>query len=294
SDANVLLIGETGSGKEVAAHYIHECSSRKNAQFTAINCGAIPENLMDSELFGHEAGAFTGAAKARKGKIELTLGGTLFLDEVNSMSMSMQVKLLRVLEERVIERLGSNKLIPVDVRLVAATQVDLRELVNTGAFREDLFYRLNVIPVTLPPLKERREDIPLLFNHFLVEACARYNKDLMKVGEDMVKALMFREWPGNVRELRNAAERFVLTGEIPDLNEGDGVLDEVSDFGGFSVPKEWALPEKVGFYEKHLIENELSKYNGVVDSTYKSLGVPRKTLYDKMKKYQIDRKEFKL
>ena len=191
SDANVMITGETGTGKEVTARFIHENSSRADQTFTAINCGAIPENLMDSELFGHEAGAFTGAAKARKGKIEETHGGTLFLDEVNSMPMAMQVKLLRVLEERVVERLGSNKMTKVNVRIIAASQVDLKDLVKEGTFREDLYYRLNVIPAKIPPLRNRRDDIPLLFNHFVFEFCTQYNRELINVSDKVFNDLIY-------------------------------------------------------------------------------------------------------
>jgi len=292
SDANVMIIGETGSGKEVTARFIHDSSERKGETFTAINCGAIPENLIDSDLFGHEAGAFTGAAKSRIGKIEQTNKGTVFLDEVNSMPLAMQVKLLRVLEERVVEKLGSNKLTPVDIRLVAASQVDLKELVAKGEFREDLYYRLNVIPVKLPPLKHRREDIPLLFNYFILEFCAQYNRELIKVSSRDIENLMLRDWPGNVRELRNIAERFVITGSLPE-SDIDVQFEEPVLGSGFSAPQNLTLPEKVGAYEKYLIEEELKRNNAVVDSTFKGLGIPRKTLYDKMKKYNINRILFK-
>ena len=291
SDANVMIIGETGSGKEVTAKFIHEHSERRKNTFTAINCGAIPESLMDSELFGHEAGAFTGAAKSRTGKIEQTDGGTLFLDEVNSMPMAMQVKLLRVLEERVIEKLGSNKLTSVDIRLIAATQVDLKELVAKGEFREDLYYRLNVIPVKLPALKNRRDDIPLLFNHFVFEFCTQYNRDIIKITDEVMNKLMVRDWPGNVRELRNIAERFVITQTLPESDHDSEIY--VETIGGFTAPESLSLPEKVGAYEKYLIEEELKNNNAVIDSTFKNLGIPRKTLYDKMKKYNINRILFK-
>jgi two-component system, NtrC family, C4-dicarboxylate transport response regulator DctD len=292
SEANVMITGETGTGKEVTAKYIHEQSDRAEYAFTAINCGAVPENLMDSELFGHEVGAFTGAAKGRVGKIEQTNGGTLFLDEVNSMPMAMQVKLLRVLEERVIEKLGSNKLTKVDIRLIAASQINLKELVKKGTFREDLYYRLNVIPVKLPALRNRREDIPLLFNHFVFEFCAQYNRDLLKVNDDTVSKLIIREWEGNVRELRNIAERFVITGFLPDEeHEGQEVTQAVGS--DFTVPEDFSLSEKVGAYEKYLIEEEFKRNKGVVEETYKGLGIPRKTLYDKIKKYSINRKIFK-
>ena len=289
TDANVMIVGETGTGKEVTARFIHENSDRSSGKFTAINCGAVPDNLIDSELFGHEAGAFTGASKARKGKIEETIGGTLFLDEVNSMPLAMQVKLLRVLEERVIEKLGSNKLTEVDVRIIAASQVDLNSLVRKGEFREDLYYRLNVIPVKIPALKNRREDIPILFNHFTFEFCNQYKRDIVNVDDKILSQLMTKKWPGNVRELKNAAERFVITGQLMD----SGLEDAGSLHSGFVTPENMSLPERLGLYEKFLIEEEFKKNNGAVEDTYTGLGLPRKTLYDKIKKYGIDRKSFK-
>jgi two-component system, NtrC family, C4-dicarboxylate transport response regulator DctD len=292
ADANILITGETGTGKEVAANFIHSHSNRAKNKFTAINCGAIPETLMDSELFGHEAGAFTGASKARKGKIEETDGGTLFLDEVNSMPMPMQVKLLRVLEERVVEKLGSNKLTKVDIKLIAASQVDLKELVKEGSFREDLYYRLNVIPVKLPALRHRRDDIPLLFNHFLFEFSTRYKRDMVNVSDVVLDQLIVRDWPGNVRELRNVAERFIITGVITEA-DSDNSLVHGDNEQGFIAPDSLNLPERVGAYEKFLIEEEFKANNGAVDATYAGLGIPRKTLYDKIKKYNINRKLFK-
>ena len=293
SDASVMLIGETGAGKEVISNYIHQSSNRKNKKFTAINCGAIPENLMDSELFGHEAGAFTGATTSRKGKFEECNGGTLFLDEVNSMPMSMQVKLLRFLEQRVIEKVGSNKLIPLDVRIIAASQIPLKEVVDKGDFREDLYYRLNVIPVKIPSLKERPDDIPILFNHFLFQFCTQYQRELIEVSSAITSKLISYTWPGNVRELRNVAERYVITGVLPEN------LDEASSPGTSQTPTEFstldglAIGERVGQFEKHIIEEELRAQNGSVVNTCAALGTPRKTLYDKMKKYDIKPADFK-
>jgi len=294
SDASVMLIGETGAGKEVVSNYIHQCSERKSKPFTAINCGAIPENLMDSELFGHEAGAFTGATTTRKGKFEECNGGTLFLDEVNSMPMSMQVKLLRFLEQRVIEKVGSNKLIPLDVRVIAASQVPLKEAVDKGDFREDLYYRLNVIPVKIPALRERPEDIALLFNHFLFQFCTQYQRELIEAPQSIISKLMSYSWPGNVRELRNTAERYIITGVLPE-NLDTSVVSVTSSNkeNNFTASSELPIADRVGQYEKHLIEDELTKQNGSVVNTCDALGIPRKTLYDKMKKYSIKPAEFK-
>jgi len=293
SDASVMLIGETGAGKEVISNYIHQCSNRKNKKFIAINCGAIPENLMDSELFGHEAGAFTGATTSRKGKFEECNGGTLFLDEVNSMPMSMQVKLLRFLEERVIEKVGSNKLIPLDVRIIAASQIPLKEVVDKGDFREDLYYRLNVIPVKIPSLSERPDDIPILYNHFLFQFCTLYKRELIEVPQTILNKLIAYSWPGNVRELRNIAERYVITGNLPE-NLGDSpTSNNAKSISDFTTSNGLPIGDRVGQYEKHIIEVELRAQNGSVVNTCASLGTPRKTLYDKMKKYDIKPADFK-
>ena len=227
--ANILLHGETGSGKDALARYIHENSGRSAHNFVAINCGAVPENLIESELFGHEAGAFTGAEKRRIGKIEHAHKGTLFLDEVESMPVPLQVKLLRVLEEQRVERLGSNQVQEVDVRIIAATKADLKKLSDDGEFRPDLYYRLNVVKVDIPPLRERKEDIPLLFHHFVLIAAARYDRESIPLDAGQAARLMQHSWPGNVRELRNLAERYVLL--------GPAALDENEPAVGSSV---WA------------------------------------------------------
>ncbi|MGD8956321.1 MAG: sigma-54 dependent transcriptional regulator, partial [Chromatiaceae bacterium] len=215
TDADVLVNGETGTGKELVARALHEIGRRRDRNFVAVNCGAVPENLIEAELFGHEAGAFTDAKSRRIGKFEHANGGTLFLDEIESMPLHVQVHLLRVLQERAIERLGSNELIPLDLRVVAASKVDLRAAATRGTFREDLYYRLGVVVIDIPPLRERRQDIPLLFQHFVLVAAARYRREPPPplTTPDQLNRLMMAEWPGNVRELRNAAERYVLVGE---------------------------------------------------------------------------------
>ena len=210
SPVDVLVHGETGCGKELVAQALHAASSRRAGPYVALNCGGMPDNLLDSELFGHEAGAFTGAQKRRIGKIEFAHGGTLFLDELETMPMSMQVKLLRVLQERQLERLGSNTPINIDCRIVAATKDDLLERGRQGSFRTDLYYRLNVITITLPPLRERREDIPLLMAHFTAQAAQRFNRPQPELSTAQLSALMRHDWPGNVRELRNVADCLVL------------------------------------------------------------------------------------
>ncbi|MEW8188773.1 MAG: sigma-54 dependent transcriptional regulator [Candidatus Thiodiazotropha endolucinida] len=283
--ADILLMGETGTGKELVARSLHEHSQRRDKNFVAVNCGAIPENLIESELFGHEKGAFTGAETLRIGKFEYANHGSVFLDEVESMPLPAQVRLLRVLQERSLERIGSNECIELDIRIIAATKVDLKAAAECGEFREDLYYRLNVVTLELPPLRERREDIPLLFQHFLLVAAARYGKVAPAMPDNISQKLMSFNWPGNVRELRNAAERFVLLGDECGLQ-----LDEKSVTSP-CVPL--TLPEHVEVFERAMIEQALSESGGVIKKTMELLGLPRKTLYDKMQKYGLDKRLYK-
>jgi len=283
--ANILLHGETGSGKDALARYIHENSPRSAHNFVAINCGAVPENLIESELFGHEAGAFTGADKRRIGKIEHAHRGTLFLDEVESMPMSLQIKLLRVLEEQKVERLGSNQVQDVDVRIIAATKADLKKLSDDGEFRADLYYRLNVVKVDIPPLRERKEDIPLLFHHFVLIAAARYDRESIPLDAGQAARLMQRPWPGNVRELRNLAERYVLL--------GPAALDENEPGGEGNISGRQSLAEMMDSFERTAIVSALNACHGSIKDTMVQLGIARKTLYDKMKKYDLDKARFK-
>ena len=284
-DADVLLFGETGAGKDQIARYLHEHSSRQGKNFVAINCGAVPESIIESELFGHESGAFTGAQKRRIGKFEHANGGTLFLDEIESMSLSLQVKLLRVLQERCIERLGSNELIPLDIRVIAATKVDLKDTSEAGDFREDLYYRLNVVTLDIPPLRERMEDIPLLFQHFVLVASNRVGREAPPLDGAHISVLMSHNWPGNVRELKNLAERYVLLGEICDYN-----LEQLMFGEEASTPL--TLPRQVEMFERSLIEQELTRQKGSIKLSMEALGLPRKTLYDKLKKYGLRRDDF--
>jgi len=286
TDADILINGETGTGKELVARALHEQSRRAKGNFVAINCGAVPEQLIESELFGHEAGAFTDARTRRIGKFEHANGGTLFLDEIESMPLSVQVRLLRVLQERAVERLGSNELIPLDLRVVAASKVDLRQAASDGTFREDLYYRLNVVSLDIPPLRERREDIPLLFQHFLLVAGARYQRETPLPGGEQLHALLSHDWPGNVRELRNLAERYVL------LGEGCG-YDLAQLMGGDGERPQLTLPQQVECFEKSLIEQQLAAHQGSLKATMAALGLPRKTLYDKMKKYDLARGDYR-
>ncbi len=285
TSADILLVGETGTGKELVARSLHEHSQRRNKNFVAVNCGAIPEHLIESELFGHERGAFTGAQTLRIGKFEYADQGTLFLDEIESMPLPAQVRLLRVLQERSLERIGSNERIDLDIRVIAATKVDLKAAAECGEFREDLFYRLNVVTLDLPPLRERRNDIPMLFQHFLLVAAARYGKLAPAVPNAISQRLMAFNWPGNVRELRNAAERFVLLGDECSLQPDENA--------GLSPCIPMTLPEHVEAFERAMIEQALSESGGVIKKTMEVLGLPRKTLYDKMQKYGLDRQRYK-
>ncbi|MEQ6437125.1 sigma-54 dependent transcriptional regulator [Comamonas sp. w2-DMI] len=277
SAADVLIVGETGAGKELVARCLHEASSRRNGNFVAINCGGLPDTLFDSEMFGSEAGAFTGAGKKRIGKIEHASGGTLFLDEIESMPMAMQIKLLRVLQERVLERLGSNTLIPIDCRVIAATKVDLLELSRQGLFRADLYYRLNVATLTVPPLRERREDVPLLFEHFALQGAARHQRPVPELTAARIQQLLGYDWPGNVRELRNVAERTVLgieAGSPPFATEPS------------EAPK--PLAATVEAFERALIADALRRQGGSLARTAEALSMPKTTLHDKIRKYGLD------
>ncbi|MBM7036362.1 sigma-54-dependent transcriptional regulator [Vibrio ulleungensis] len=278
----VLIFGETGCGKEMVARALHEQSSRRDNNFVAINCGALADNLIESELFGHEKGAFTGAEQQRIGKLEYANGGTLFLDEIESMPMAAQIKLLRALQEREIERLGSNQLMPIDIRVVAATKTDLKQLSQQGSFRDDLYYRLNVVHIDIPPLRERADDVLALFHHFQLIGAAQLARPAQALSAEQKAALVRHDWPGNVRELRNCAERFVLLGSIPMESENPE-----------SASASTSLPQQVSAFEKALIEQALAQSHGSITQTLELLDLPRKTLYDKMKKHQIDKRCFK-
>ncbi|WP_220816159.1 two-component system response regulator DctD [Pseudomonas paralcaligenes] len=276
---DVLILGETGAGKEVVARALHDLSARRKGPFVAINAGALAESVVESELFGHEPGAFTGAQKRRIGKFEFANGGTLFLDEIESMSPDVQVKLLRLLQERVVERLGGNQLIPLDIRVIAATKEDLRAAADQGRFRADLYYRLNVAPLRIPPLRERGADILLLFQHHAEAAARRHGLPPRELQTGQRAQLLSHAWPGNVRELQNAAERFAMG------------LDLGLDLPGGALPAggdELSLGERVEAYEKALIAAEMTKGHSSVRSLAEALGLPRKTLHDKLRKHGLD------
>ena len=276
TDADTLVIGETGAGKEVVARALHDISARASRPFIAINCAALPDNLIESELFGHEAGAFPGALRPRYGKFEHGRGGTILLDEIGSMPFDLQAKFLRVLQERVITRLGSNEAVPLDVRFIATSKVDLEAEVAAGRFRADLFYRLNVATLHVPSLAQRQADVPLLFLQLVREAAARYMRTDVEVSPEQITQIAARNWPGNVRELRNAADRLVLG--LPPISE-DGMQD--------AGPQR--LADRVAAYERGLIASALAAHGGSLKPVYEQLGVSRKTLYEKMQKYELDK-----
>ncbi|WP_406610370.1 sigma-54-dependent transcriptional regulator [Agarivorans sp. JK6] len=279
--ADVLIHGETGTGKELVARFLHDHSVRAKQPFVAINCGAVPETMIESELFGHEAGAFTGAQKKRIGKIAFANHGTLFLDEIESMPMALQIKLLRVLEERSVEPLGSNQATSLNIRVIAATKSDLKDLGEQGEFRSDLYYRLNVVEVHIPALRERAEDIPLLLENFLRVAAARYQLNSPEVSPSRLAELVNHDWPGNVRELRNLAERWVLMGEDAAFSESQNHQQSLS------------LMEQLYRFERTLLQDALQRHKGHLKTVQEELQIGRKTLYEKMKKYQLDKGDYK-
>ncbi|TBU96585.1 sigma-54-dependent transcriptional regulator [Stutzerimonas kirkiae] len=280
TQADVLILGETGAGKEVVARALHDLSNRRNGPFVAINAGALAESVVESELFGHEPGAFTGAQKRRIGKFEFANGGTLFLDEIESMTLEVQVKLLRMLQERVVERLGGNLLIPLDIRVIAATKEDLRQAADQGRFRADLYYRLNVAPLRIPPLRERSEDILMLFQHFSEAAAERHGLPNRELRPEHRAQLLLHNWPGNVRELQNTAERFALGLDLG-LDEAVGEPAEALQENAGN------LARQVEAFERSLIAAELARPHGSLRSVAESLGLPRKTLHDKLRKHGL-------
>jgi sigma-54 specific flagellar transcriptional regulator A len=295
STTTIMLNGETGTGKGVIARAIHECSSRRNKPFIQINCGATPEGLLESEFFGYRRGAFTGAFSDKQGKFEMANGGTIFLDEIGDMSADLQVKVLRVLEEGEFERIGGHETIKADARFIAATHRDLEEEVQKGRFREDLFYRLHVIPILLPSLRERKVDIPVLLTHFLEEFAHKNHKPVMQVAPESLQMMVNHPWRGNVRELRNLVERIVVLkdGEtlVPEdlppkmrMVEGeDGRSPEAPADSGIS------FQTAVSEFEKNLILNALEKTSWVKNRAADLLKIKRTTLVEKIKRYSLEK-----
>ncbi|MCQ4297175.1 sigma-54 dependent transcriptional regulator [Pseudomonas stutzeri] len=279
TDVNVLIRGETGSGKEQVARCLHDFSPRSAGPFVALNCAAIPETIFESELFGHESGAFTGAQGKRIGRIEHAAGGTLFLDEIESMPLAQQVKLLRVLQEKTLERLGSNRSIEVDLRVISAAKPDLLEEVRGGRFREDLLYRLNVAELHIPPLRERREDIPLLFEHFSSQAAQRHGRAAPPMTPGELTQLLAHDWPGNVRELINAAERHALGLTPPTANNP-------SNTAGSS------LADQMEAFEAQCLHSALQQCKGNITEVMTQLQLPRRTLNEKMQRHGLSRSDY--
>ncbi len=291
----VLITGETGTGKEVLARYIHHTGPRKDGKFVAINCAALSEELLLSELFGHEKGAFTGAFERKIGKFEIAHGGTLFLDEIGDMSIEIQAKLLRVMEESGFERLGGTRRIDVDVRIIAATNRSLIDLISQGKFREDLYYRINVVSFNIPPLRERKDDIPLLTRHFIEKYNKRYNKKVRDLDRDAYGALLAHNWPGNVRELENVINQTVLLSDnemitLEELKKSNLFIprdkEPALDYGGISSLK-GAMADIISYYEKRIIQHFLKINNFNKSKTAESLSITRKTLDSKIEIYGI-------
>ena len=286
SGATVLITGESGTGKELIAKSIHDRSPRKDQPFVTLNCGALPDTLIESELFGYEAGAFTGANTSKIGRIEMASGGTLFLDEVGDMSLKTQVDLLRVLQERELRRLGSSKTIRVDVRFIAATNKNLEEEIAEKRFREDLYYRLNVVPITMPPLRERREDIPLFLESFLTEFCQLHGKKLKAISDRAEDLLVRYSWPGNIRELRNAVERMVLLtrGDTIDIRD---LPEQVKNAEDAKAEITLDLEQSVADIEKKVIQAVLTRITQNRTTAARILGISLRALHYKIKRYGI-------
>ena len=291
TNAWVLISGENGTGKEIVAHTIHRLSQRSRKPMVEVNCAAIPEDLIESELFGHEKGAFTGASTMRKGKFDKAHEGTIFLDEIGDMSLKAQSKTLRILQEQKFERVGGTRTIKVDVRVIAATNKDLEAEIENGTFREDLYFRLNVIPMRVPPLRERVEDIPELVEEFLKEFLLNTNMKLKEVSEEAVSILQKYDWPGNVRELKNLVERLMIMtpGEVIQAKNIPGPFNDSSDIreGFDSVFTVDTLKEAKSEFEKAFIESKLREFAGNISQTAEAIGIERSNLHKKIKAYGL-------
>jgi transcriptional regulator with PAS, ATPase and Fis domain len=296
SDSSVLVSGETGTGKELIANLIHQSSSRRHKPFVPVSCAILSETLIESELFGHERGAFTGAIKDRPGRFELAAGGTIFLDDIDDVPLTMQVKLLRVLQNRVVERLGGTRQIPVDVRVITGSKRDLRALTAEGKFRDDLFYRLNVIPVNLPPLRDRREDIPILVDHFVKRYFRQRGEEPRGISPAVLQAFMRYPWPGNVRELENACERIAQTCTCDTVRLGCvpvSVLfhkyaeDQQPIVETHANPSAVSLDDRLKEVESNLISWALKVSGGNKSKAAELLNIKRSTLGDRIKKLEL-------
>ena len=293
SDSSVLVTGETGTGKEMIANLIHQSGARRNKPFVPVSCAILSETLIESELFGHERGAFTGAIKGRPGRFELAQGGTIFLDDIDDVPMSMQVKLLRVLQNRTVERLGGTRAIPIDVRVITGSKRALKEIVAEGKFRDDLFYRLNVIPISLPPLRERREDVPILMDHFIKRYFRQRSEEPRQIAPAVQQAFMRYPWPGNVRELENACERIAQTCTCDTVRVGCvpvSVLfhkyaeDQEPIIETHDHPSAISLDDRLREVESNLISWALKVSSGNKSKAAELLNIKRSTLGDRIKK----------
>jgi DNA-binding NtrC family response regulator len=300
ADSSVFITGETGVGKELVAKALHYNSARKDRPFVPINCGSLTETLLDSELFGHEKGAFTGAIKTKLGKFEFAHKGTLFLDEVGDVTPTMQVKLLRALQEKKIERVGGNDTITVDVRIVSATNQDIKEKIRRHEFRLDLFYRLNVIPIHIPPLRDRSEDIPLLVQHFMQMLNQSLARNIKGVSTRAMKQLLEYEWPGNIRELENVLERAYITCDAHVIDQFDfpqwshnPAVGESTELVDTDVPFDLARHMVIKQFEKHYLWEALRRYEGNVSETAKRTGINPRTLWRKVREHNLDRTSFR-
>jgi len=288
SSARVLITGENGTGKELVAAAIHENSPRRDGPFIKVNCAAIPKDLIESELFGYEKGAFTGAVSAKEGKFELADGGTLLLDEIGDMSLEIQAKLLRVLEEQEVERVGAKQPRKVDVRVISSTNKELAAEIRRGNFREDLYFRISVIPIHVPPLRQRKDDIALLARYFIEMFCEENNRAVKELTSGAIEALMAYDWPGNVRELKNVIERLVIMVDTPTISDRH-VRDILKQHEG--IPGEGTLSERIEAYEKSLILSTLRDVNWNISRAASKLGIDRANLHRKLRRYGIERPE---
>jgi two-component system nitrogen regulation response regulator NtrX len=288
SKGRVLITGENGTGKELVARAIHQMSNRSSGKFIEVNCAAIPQELIESELLGHEKGSFTGAGARQIGKFEQAIGGTLFLDEIGDMSLTAQSKVLRAIEEGEIQRIGGTRTLKLDVRLISATNKVLEKEIEKGNFRQDLFYRLNVIPITVPPLRERKDDIPILVQHFVEQFCDENGKPVKKISLDALTALKNYEWPGNIRELRNIVERLIIMVDNDTINASHILSAMRIDHTQASSPADSkSLKDMMDEYEKKIIISELEANEGNVSQTAKKLNIDRANLYRKLRAYDI-------
>jgi len=293
TNAWVLITGENGTGKELVAHTIHALSKRADSPLVDVNCAAIPDELIESELFGHEKGAFTGAAQVKRGRFDLANNGTLFLDEIADMSLKTQAKILRILQEQKFERVGGTKTIHVDVRVIAATNKDLQKEMEKGAFREDLYYRLNVVPINIPPLRERKEDIPLLVQDFLKEFCRENNTEPKTITDATLDLLMAQDWPGNVRELKNLIERMVIMTPGSAIESTDTFSEQTPRSSSLKITNDIlaapTLKSAKALAEQEYIRVKLAEHQGNVTQTAEAIGVDRTSLHKKIKALDLDR-----